>query len=87
MLVQHAATDDNHPFDEDVWTPAFVDAGLKLAYRFKIANSFFMEVNAGVKNVFDQFQKDIDLGYTKDAGYVYGPTMPRTYFVGLKFDL
>ena len=29
-------------------------------------------------------QKDLDKGEFRDAGYFYGPTQPRTYFVGIK---
>ena len=46
-----------------------------------------MEFSAGIKNVLDQYQKDLDLGPLRDAGYIYGPNLPRTYFVGLKISL
>ena len=28
--------------------------------------------------------KDLDKGGYRDSGYFYGPTQPRTYFVGIK---
>jgi len=40
-----------------------------------------------VKNIFDEFQNDIDAGPFRDSVYVYGPMTPRTYFLGLKFTL
>ena len=86
MLVQHTSTGENIP-DSEKWTETFADAGLNLSYEFKISGNFRIETNAGVKNMFDQFQKDLDYGATKDAGYIYGPTMPRTWLVGVKFKL
>lgn len=38
-------------------------------------------------NLFDSFQKDLDFGQNKDAAYIYGPAVPRTYFIGAKFAL
>jgi outer membrane receptor for ferrienterochelin and colicins len=39
-----------------------------------------LEVNVGVKNLFDSFQTDLDVGQLKDAAYVYGPSFPRMVF-------
>lgn len=83
MLVQHVSTGEGIP-DSEKWTEAFVDLGFKVSYDFKITNSFVLEVNAGMKNVLDQYQKDLDFGATKDAGYIYGPSVPRLYFAGIK---
>jgi outer membrane receptor for ferrienterochelin and colicins len=44
-----------------------------------------MEVNAGIKNIFNSFQNDFDKGIDRDPGYVYGPTSPRTIYFGVKF--
>ena len=46
-----------------------------------------MELQGGVKNIFDDFQDDIDFGAFRDSVYIYGPMMPRTYFLGLKFTM
>ena len=47
--------------------------------------SFKVQISAGVQNVFNAFQKDLDKGTYRDSGYFYGPTQPRTFYVGLKF--
>ena len=40
------------------------------------------------QNVSDEaamsFQKDLDKGEFRDSGYFYGPTQPRTFFLGIK---
>lgn len=37
-----------------------------------------------IQNIFNSFQKDLDKGEFRDSGYFYGPTQPRTYFIGIK---
>lgn len=46
-----------------------------------------LELSAGVKNIFNSYQKDLDFGPLKDAGYVYGPALPRMFFAGLKLTM
>ncbi len=40
----------------------------------------------GVKNITDAFQDDLDQGPERDAGYIYGPRMPRTFYISAKAD-
>ena len=65
-------------------TPQFMDLNLKLNYTFVLKDHIKMQVNGGVQNIFNSFQKDLEKGEFRDAGYFYGPTQPRTYFVGIK---
>ena len=65
-------------------TPQFMDLNLKLNYTFVLKDHIKMQVNGGVQNIFNSFQKDLDKGEFRDASYFYGPTQPRTYFVGIK---
>lgn len=65
-------------------TPQFMDLNLKLNYTFVLKDHIKMQVNGGVQNIFNSFQKDLDKGEFRDAGYFYGPTQLRTYFVGIK---
>ena len=67
-----------------VKTPDFLDMGFKASYDFKIYKSFSMQVNAGIQNILNSFQKDFDSGADRDSGYMYGPTLPRTFFFGIK---
>jgi outer membrane receptor for ferrienterochelin and colicins len=83
MLVQHTTPEG----DFENMTPRFFDAGLKLCYEFVLHGSTDIEINCGVKNVFNEFQRDLDWGATKDAGYIYGPALPRMYFVGIKIAM
>ncbi|MFV0500385.1 MAG: TonB-dependent receptor [Bacteroidales bacterium] len=65
-------------------TPDFFDLNLTANYNFKLSNSLGLQLNAGVKNIFNSYQSDFDKGVNRDAGYIYGPMQPRTIFVGLK---
>ena len=84
MLVQHLA--GYIPNDREEETPDFWDINLKVAYDFPIYSSVTLQVNAGVQNLFDQYQKDFDQGPDRDSKYIYGPGMPRSFFVGCKIS-
>ncbi|MGC9375041.1 MAG: TonB-dependent receptor [Bacteroidales bacterium] len=82
MLVQHFA--GYVAEDTEKKTPDFYDMNIKLSYDFKINSSATLQLNTGVKNIFNSYQNDFDKGEFRDAGYVYGPALPRTFFFGLK---
>ena len=37
----------------------------------------------GANNLLNSFQKDFDLGGGRDSAYIYGPTQPRTVYMGM----
>ena len=82
MLVQHFAGWVEK--DVAVVTNPFLDMGIKLSYDFKIYRTIGLQINGGVKNIFNSYQRDFDQGPDRDAGYIYGPSLPRTIFVGAK---
>ena len=85
MLVQHFGPDPSK--DQEVWTPDFYDVNFKTSYDIRIDGNTILQLNAGVQNLFNSFQKDFDTGITRDAGYMYGPSLPRSYFAGVKLML
>lgn len=85
MLVKHYAGYVEK--DTETVTPRFWDLGFRLDYDIRLSAAFTVEVSAGMKNVLDRFQKDIDCGTDRDAKYIYGPALPRTFFFGVKFML
>ena len=85
MIVPHLA--GYIPKDEETLAPSFWDLGIRLAYDVHLYKHYCLEISAGVKNILDQFQRDIDKGEFRDASYIYGPTTPRTYFAGLALKL
>ena len=73
--------------DEMVHTPDFVELSSKIAYTFSLGHHLNMQVNAGIQNILNAFQKDLDRGTFRDSGYFYGPTQPRTIYVGFKVSM
>ena len=67
-----------------VRTPHFFDFNTKVAYTFVLREHMKLQLNAGVQNIFNAFQNDLDKGTYRDSGYFYGPTQPRTFFMGIK---
>lgn len=55
-------------------TPQFLDLNVKLNYTFVLHDHIKLQLNTGVQNIFNSFQKDLDKGEFRDAGYFYGPT-------------
>jgi outer membrane receptor for ferrienterochelin and colicins len=90
MLVQHNAYTDIFGIehgDSETLTKSFWDFGFKLGYTFSIGKFLKLELNAGIKNILDSYQSDLDLGAGRDSAYIYGPALPRTYFFGVKLSL
>ena len=82
MLIEHHAGMIEKNLT--VETPGFWDMGFKTAYDLKVHGNVSLQLNAGVQNIFNSFQDDFDSGADRDSGYIYGPTLPRTFFFGVK---
>ena len=67
-------------------TNPFFDLGIKLSYDFKIWKTIGLQINAGVRNILNSYQRDFDRGANRDSGYIYGPSLPRSVFVGAKLS-
>ena len=67
-------------------TPSFLTLNLKLAYDFYLHNQVKLQASAGVQNLLDAYQKDLDKGPSRASDYVYGPTQPRSLFLGVKIS-
>ncbi len=86
MKVPHFAGAPNQTRDEIFTSSAFSDVSAKVGYTLPIPNlGNKVEFYGGVKNIFNSYQDDFDIGKNRDSNYVYGPAQPRTFFVGVKF--
>lgn len=63
---------------------SFFDTGVKFHYDMRLAGGITVEWFAGMKNIFNSYQKDFDKGIDRDPSYIYGPSLPRTVFLGFK---
>ncbi len=84
MLAKHFGGAEGVEFDVTEKTKSFIDVTAKLSYFVNLNSRNKMEIFGGVQNIFNQIQKDYDRGPYRDSEYIYGPTLPRTYFIGLK---
>jgi len=77
----------NQSTDEFVKTKSFSEFNFKIGKTFQ-SNQFNtkLELYTGMKNVFNSYQKDFDIEKNRDSNYVYGPAMPRSFFIGIKFS-
>ena len=85
MLIQHFAGYVTEDIEKQ--SPEFYDANIKFSRDFSIGEQFKIQLNAGIQNMFNSYQNDFDKGGFRDSGYIYGPALPRTGFVGVKFSL
>lgn len=86
MLTPHFAGAEGVTKDETVKTRSFFDTTIKLSYFFNINSTNKIEINGGIQNMFNQIQKDYDKGPNRDSEYIYGPSLPRTFFIGLRIN-
>lgn len=85
MLVGHSAGSGVES-PVAVNTPDFMEVNLKLAYDIPVYKYLTLQVNGGVQNITNSYQKDFDKGWNRDSGYIYGPSLPRSYYVGMKIN-
>lgn len=83
MEVPHYAGDI--PADRLEKSPSFFAVDLAVSKSFEIGENN-LTLTAGVKNLFDDYQDDLDSGPNRDAGYVYGPRFPRMLHLGCKYQ-
>jgi len=62
----------------------FFDANLKLSYEFELTNNFVMELSGGMRNLFNSYQDEFDVGPERDSDFIFGPAAPRSVFIGVK---
>ncbi|WP_298424036.1 TonB-dependent receptor [uncultured Kordia sp.] len=83
MFVPHVAGFITETILEE--TPNLLEIGLNASRTFTVSDTYQFEINGGVKNIFNSYQDDFDQTVDRDPNYIYGPSQPRTIFLGLKF--
>lgn len=85
MLIGHAAGSGVEE-PKAVDTPDFMELNMKLAYDIPVSKYLTLQVNGGIQNIANSYQKDFDKGWNRDSNYIYGPSLPRSYYVGVKIN-
>lgn len=88
MLVGRAGIDKGPGIrkPEAINTPSFMALNFKIGYDIPLYRLITLQINAGIQNLTNAYQKDFDKGWNRDSGYIYGPQMPRSYFIGGKIS-
>jgi len=85
MELVHFAGAPEQTVDEYKTSGAFTELDFKLGYTFIVESlDSGIEIFGGVKNITNAYQDDFDTGKNRDSNYVYGPTLPRTIYLGLR---
>jgi len=83
MDVPHVKADDDDRVIIEK-TRNFFENHFKVTYELDIKDNC-VEIYTGIQNMFNEYQKDFDSGIKRDSDYIYGPSRPRTIFMGLKY--
>jgi len=75
--IKEDRLEKTHPF----WV-----LNVKLRKSIKVSTSNTISIFAGIFNLLNSYQKDLDKGAERDSGYVYGPAKPRSIYTGFEFS-
>ncbi len=85
MQLAHFAGAPEQPVDEYVTSPSFTELNTKVSYTFNLPSvDSGLEIFGGIKNITNAYQSDFDSGKNRDSNYVYGPGLPRSFFLGVR---
>ncbi|MCX7798103.1 MAG: TonB-dependent receptor [Melioribacter sp.] len=89
MYIPHEISSEhkNEPIITVKKSNQFVELDIALLYKLKILEQTDLNISLGIKNITDTYQKDLDWGIKRDPGYVYGPSLPRTFYINLGFGI
>jgi outer membrane receptor for ferrienterochelin and colicins len=87
MKVPHFAGAPNQEIDEIITSETFSEVNAKISYRLNSTKSNTgIDLYIGTKNLLNAYQSSFDEGKNRDSNFVYGPTTPRSFFVGVKIS-
>ncbi|ALO17352.1 Colicin I receptor precursor [Salinivirga cyanobacteriivorans] len=85
MLHAKFSPDPDILADEYRTSDPFTEISIKVGHTIPIKTlDSGIEIYAGVKNITNNFQDDFDNYRNRDSNYMYGPALPRTFYVGVK---
>lgn len=85
MTLIRMANGTTRLFDELNKVKPFFELNFKLAYSHSISIVRQQwEIYLGCRNILNQYQDDLDTGKLRDSNYFYGPSTPRSIFIGLR---
>jgi len=85
MKVPHFAGASNQSIDEVINSKSYSELSAKIGYTTLLKKmQTTIEFYGGVKNIFNAYQNQFDKGKNRDSNFIYGPSLPRTLYLGIK---
>lgn len=66
-------------------TPPFRVADIGATRHFHGASGNDVDLSFGIRNLFDQRQRDLEVGVERDSDYVYGPRFARAVYASVRY--
>ena len=87
MWVPRFGGSESNPNDQIFRSPTMVEWNGQWTYPYKIKGSHAgFEFFAGFKNLLNRYQREFDRGPGRDSNFIYGPSTPRTWFLGFRIQ-
>ncbi len=67
-------------------TPVFHVVDLGFTRHFSLPGGRHLDWSLGVKNLFDERQRDLESGAGRDSDYVYGPRFARSFYTQVRHE-
>jgi len=84
MKIPHFAGAPNQSVDEIITSNPFSEFSAKAGYTISLLKmQTKIEFYGGVKNIFNSYQSKFDISKNRDSNFVFGPSLPRTFYVGI----
>ena len=85
MQVPHFAGAPNQLIDEIYVSKPFSEWSIRVGYTLPVRSLHNnLELYGGIKNITNAYQDNFDIGKNRDSNFIYGPSTPRTFFLGIK---
>ncbi|MBM3442416.1 MAG: TonB-dependent receptor [Bacteroidetes bacterium] len=85
MILVHFAGGSNYPSDRLARTRPFLEHHLRIDRSWMLRKGDAqIDAFLGVRNLTNQYQSDFDRGPYRDSNFIYGPSIPRSFFLGLR---
>lgn len=88
MDVPHVVTDPSGTLvrNELVESPWFLTVDVAVSREWRLRGGQVLRASLGARNLFNEYQDDLDQGPYRDSTYVYGPRFPRTLFASVGYE-
>jgi len=86
MLLAHFGGEGTgQEIDEYFTSSDFYDIGMRIGHTIELEETNTgLEIFGGVKNILNSYQDNFDISKNRDSNFIYGPSLPRTAYLGIR---